>query len=435
MEVLMKQNKAVILMLLVPVTVCLSQSFNLSGVVKNSQGGGIEGVMVRLGKVGLSTTTGTDGSFTLSRSINGIRHPAMHVTTRKGCPFILENNKIILNIVKQKEVNVMIYDYNGKLLLKNILVVSANNRSSVTLPHLSSGIYVFRVSMNSAEYTFKTFVGNSEFNQQITYRNSAAQDKQAKITTQIDDALLCTKEGYQLYRMAVSHTNTSGIAITMTPFVAGKVTDVDGNIYRTIQYGNQTWMVENLRTTKYNDATVIPLINDGDTWSTTQTPAYCYFDYTTDTAEQRKWGAFYNWYAVNTGKLAPMGWHVATNADWDTLQDYLIGNGYNYDGTTSENKIAKSLSVSTDWLESSDTGAIGNDSMKNNASDFSGLPNGYCEFTGLTYYRNWYAFWWTATEQDSTMVKIRCLSYYKSNLQSSAFTKNYGLSVRAVKNK
>ncbi|MBW8890249.1 MAG: hypothetical protein JF616_21045, partial [Fibrobacteres bacterium] len=125
--------------------------------------------------------------------------------------------------------------------------------------------------------------------------------------------------------------------------------------------------------------------------------------------------------------------HVPTDADWDTLEAYLIAGGYNYDGTTGENKIAKSLAANTDWLPSADSGAIGNDTLANNATGFSGKPNGYCDYAGETYYRNWYAFWWTSTKQDSNFVKIRGLYYHKNGMESSAFTKVYGLSVRLVR--
>jgi uncharacterized protein (TIGR02145 family) len=74
-----------------------------------------------------------------------------------------------------------------------------------------------------------------------------------------------------------------------------------------------------------------------------------------------KYGVLYNWFALATGKLAPQGWHVPTDADWDTLHNYLIANGYNWDGTTTGNKIAKSMAAQTDWYTGTTTvGAIGN---------------------------------------------------------------------------
>ena len=130
---------------------------------------------------------------------------------------------------------------------------------------------------------------------------------------------------------------------------AGTITDFDGNGYQAVKIGNQVWTVENLRTTKYNDGTAIPYVTDSAAWVNLTTPGYCYFNNMVNADSIRKFGALYNWYAVDTKKLAPAGWHVPTDAEWDTLENYLIANGYNWDGTTDSNKIAKSLAAKTDW--------------------------------------------------------------------------------------
>ena len=130
------------------------------------------------------------------------------------------------------------------------------------------------------------------------------------------------------------------------------VTDIDGNVYHIVQIGNQVWTVENLRTTKYNDGSDIPHVTDSAQWANLSTPGYCFYNNTTDAVAQKKWGALYNWYTVETGKLTPEGWHVPTNNDWRLLELYLIVNGYNWDGTTDSNKIAKSLAAKTDWNSS-----------------------------------------------------------------------------------
>jgi hypothetical protein len=79
------------------------------------------------------------------------------------------------------------------------------------------------------------------------------------------------------------------------------VTDIDGNVYHTVTIGTQVWMVENLKTTKYNDGTAIPLVTDGTVWGSDTTPAYCW--YNNDEGTFKKiYGALYNWFAVNNGK-------------------------------------------------------------------------------------------------------------------------------------
>lgn len=144
------------------------------------------------------------------------------------------------------------------------------------------------------------------------------------------------------------------------------VTDIDGNIYHTVQIGTQIWMVENLKTTKFNDGTTIPLVTDNIAWSKLTTPAYCW----NKNIENNKdtYGALYNWYAVNTGKLCPKGWHVPTDNDWTILANYL--GGETYDNKNIESKTGGKLKESgTIHWSSPNEGAT-------NETGFTGLPGG-----------------------------------------------------------
>jgi hypothetical protein len=100
----------------------------------------------------------------------------------------------------------------------------------------------------------------------------------------------------------------------------GSVNDIEGNIYKTIQIGTQTWMAENLKTTKYNDGKIIPLGTDIATWVDLTSPAYCWYLHDESTYKNT-YGALYNWYATNTEKLCPIGWHIPADLDWTTLID------------------------------------------------------------------------------------------------------------------
>lgn len=236
------------------------------------------------------------------------------------------------------------------------------------------------------------------------------------------------------------------------------ITDADGNVYTTIILGDQEWTVENWRSTKFNDGTEIPYVKDSTAWSALTTPAYCWpyaREFTTETGgakdaeiifpgEKEKWGALYNWYVVNTGKLAPEGWRVPTDADWATLENYLISNRYNCDGTTHGNKIGKALaSDGNEWSDSDKKGSVGNDQSSNNRSGFSGLPSGYRKT--YFYIAGFGGYWWSAMEKslNRRMRKrasasnpcFRAIYYNHEALYKHSMDKRTGLSVRLVKDR
>ena len=212
----------------------------------------------------------------------------------------------------------------------------------------------------------------------------------------------------------------------------GTVTDIDGNVYLTVKIGNQVWTVEDLRTTRYNDGSAIPLVTDNTVWSTLSTPGYCNYNNTTNADTIKKFGALYNWYAVNTDKLAPKGWHVPSSEDWDILQKYLIDNGFNWDGTTTGNKIAKSMAAKSNWKTSNNPGAIGNGLNSNNRSDFSALPDGSRWGTGDFSGRGDDGHWWSTTGYDANAFSYYLL-YSSESLSRHGHGKNSAFSVRLVK--
>lgn len=151
----------------------------------------------------------------------------------------------------------------------------------------------------------------------------------------------------------------------------GMVTDIDGNVYKTIQIGYLTWTVENLKTTRYNDGTPIPNIVSGSEWKLTKEGACCHYD--NDPSNSEKFGLLYNHYAVATNKLAPEGWHVATTEDWENL-------------VVSSN--SGSLVDSVNWGVSSFSDMNYFMSVCDNSSGFTALPNGYRDFHWDCWIRN-----------------------------------------------
>ena len=219
---------------------------------------------------------------------------------------------------------------------------------------------------------------------------------------------------------------------SFTTAIPPTVTDIDGNIYHSVIIGNQTWTVENLKTTKYNDGTAIPNVTNNTTWGNLTTGAYCW--YNNSPAYKNVYGALYNWYAVNTGKLAPVGWHVSTDAEWDTLRGYLISTGYNYDNTTIGNKIAKAMAAQTNWSTYRTAGTIGCNLSLNNSSGFSALPGGFRYYNGDFEYMGYGGEWWSSVEGGQSYAYARGLDYERYDLSSYYNYEPGGYSVRLVKN-
>ena len=203
---------------------------------------------------------------------------------------------------------------------------------------------------------------------------------------------------------------------TLNPWVSyGSVTDRDGNTYRTILIGAQTWMAENLKTTRYNDGKAIPLVFDAASWSILSTPACCWQN--NDPARKVTYGALYYWYAVNSGKLCPSGWHMPSDAEWTQLTDYLGG----------ENNAGGKLKESgfKHW-NSPNTGA-------SNETNFSALPGGDRINDTAALFENLCAegSWWTTTSEDDWAV-TRLMFDDKNSVQRFFYSKERGLSVRCV---
>lgn len=237
----------------------------------------------------------------------------------------------------------------------------------------------------------------------------------------------------QTYHFRVKGSGGSGTYNGNDMTFTTTVKDLDGNIYPTVTIGSQIWMKENLKTTKYSDDSNIQNVTDNTTWISLNSGAYC--DFSNNPSNSVTYGRLYNWHAVNTGKLCPSGWHVPGDADWTNLVNYLVGNGYNYDGTGSGNKIAKSLADPVLWNASTTAGAIGNTdySSYRNKTNFSALPAGSRDFDGSFNSLGSYCTWWSSTEKDATDGWTRFLYYDGSSLTRNGAMKIYGVSVRCIR--
>ena len=215
---------------------------------------------------------------------------------------------------------------------------------------------------------------------------------------------------------------------------AATVTDIEGNVYQAVKLGNQIWTVENLRTRKFNDGTEIPFDPSPVTWKDNTTPKYCYPGNTTDAGTIRRFGALYNFYAVDTKKLAPPGWHVPSGEEWKTFETYLIANGFNYDGSTRGDKIAKAISAEISWTPSEVEGAIGNHPASNNRTGFGAMGTGFRHESNIFEPFGRYTGWWTSTPASSDHAGMIDLHFNEAKWSNAHHYRSAcGYGVRLVK--
>jgi uncharacterized protein (TIGR02145 family) len=261
-------------------------------------------------------------------------------------------------------------------------------QSFTTLGQIPFAVTTFPTNVSSLEVTLNGTVNPNYLSTTVTFEygtttsyGSTIAGIPSPIMENIDSNISVTLSGLSpetTYHFRIKATNSIGTIYgeDLTFVLPSPVYDIDANIYQTVTIGTQTWMSENLKTTKYSDGTPIPLLTDPFLWLYTVTPCYCWLN---DSIKYKDInGALYNWYSVATGNLCPTGWHVPTLIDWQTLFYYLEANGFNYDGTTTGNKYAKSLASLLGWESSSSQGAVGNTDYPNyrNKSGFTALWNG-----------------------------------------------------------
>ncbi len=259
------------------------------------------------------------------------------------------------------------------------------------------------------------------------------------VTTSTADTNIIAPSSLQFYPCSLRVTDDDGMTCTdvVTILIMGKVTDIEGNEYNTMRIGDQIWTRENLRTTKYNDNTDIPYKKGDAEWNacTTGIGAYCF--YNNYNSSKEIYGMLYNLFAVTSGKLAPEGWHVSTYQDWALLVEYLINNGYNWDGSNSDNKIGKAIASQTYWTVSNKMGHVGGDCSTNNSTGFTALPGGHRIELGNFYWIRKKGYWWSPNLEEGNMRHhITSLIYDEEFIRLGTaldYHKGYGFYVRLVK--
>ena len=211
----------------------------------------------------------------------------------------------------------------------------------------------------------------------------------------------------------------------------GTCTDVDGNVYETVQIGTQLWMAENLKVTHYRDGTPIPNITNNSEWGDLLTGAYGIYENNPTNADT--YGNLYNWYAVDDARdVCPEGFHVPSDEEWMELEmalgmSYSEAHNTDYRGTNEGSKLAGNADL---WA----AGALENNS-EFGTSDFTALPGGYRGYSNGYYFSMGdYGYFWSSTAYDSSNAWYRGLYCGSSDVDRSYDYKQYGFSIRCAGN-
>jgi uncharacterized protein (TIGR02145 family) len=338
-------------------------------------------------------------------------------------------------------VRVAVYDLSGRAVVQSTQFLLKGNHT-YSIKGLSQGIYLVKVYEQNDTYVAKlASLNNLKEEVEIVYdasENIALNKTQPRVgllksaTSNIEmpynkgDRLLFTGMSGN-YATIVTDVPTGNKTITFD-FI--NCMDADSNYYPVVIIGTQTWMAENLKTTRYNDNTKIPSAAANSIWASTNTPAYCWYN-NNGAAYKNLYGALYNWYTVDTGNFCPVGWHVASDDEWKTLEMYLgmsqsDADAQNWRGAD-EGIGGKLKEIGTGHWVSPNTGAT-------NESGFSALPGGFRHFNDGSYVDlRKYAAFWSSTEYSSNSAWYRTQYFIRSDIERYYDSKKFGGSVRCVK--
>lgn len=357
---------------------------------------------------------------------NGINETYLNNEKIQVYPNPMQDQAQISFYAKQTgNATLVIYDINGKQVLQTVVNLSQGTQN-FRLTGFKQGMCFLNISGENYYYSAKLInINSSQANAKIELlgsgklvninRNEKSVKETVVMNYNVGDYIHFT--GYSgAYTFSVSDVPAYSKTITFcfdTITNCGTITDIDGNLYNTVQIGTQCWMKENLITSNYNNNTSIPNVTDETEWASLVTGAWCYYD----NYDFYSYGKFYNWYAISTGMLCPTGWHIPTDTEWTTLTTYL--GGLNVAG-------GKLKEIGTSHWHGPNTGA-------DNSSGFTGLPGGVRYASGQYWAIGEYGHWWSSTEYATNKAYLRVLYKGDSKVGSVYDVKTLGLSVRCIR--
>jgi uncharacterized protein (TIGR02145 family) len=250
--------------------------------------------------------------------------------------------------------------------------------------------------------------------------NVESEKKQEQENTKTPDNPIRVKKRRRIWILLIIATVLIiATFLVFKPKIGSDAIDQDGNKFKTVIIGTQTWTTKNLDVSTFRNGDPIPEAKTNEEWAKSgdeQKPAWCYYE--NDSTNGEKYSKLYNWYAVNDPKgLAPKGWHVPTDAEWTTITTYLGGED------VAGGKL-KEIGT-THWL-TPNTGAT-------NETGFTALPGGYRNYSGSFYVIDNYGNWWSSTEYSTAFAYSRFMSFDSSGVYRSYSNEQNGFSVRCLR--
>ena len=354
---------------------------------------------------------------------------------------------IRFDLPEEGQTTTSLYDITGGVILQ-IQDYLNKGQQTYRIQGIKNGFYIAKVVSNRNLVSGRLLCSGSHLNDpKIIYENAgAALEKENNSKGISSETVMQYNAGDRLKLTGISDiystiiTDVPSESKTIT-FYFIPCTDGDGNNYPVVQIGTQTWMAENLAW--------LPSVSPRTIGSAIDEYYYVYGYNGTNVATAKTqanyitYGVLYNWTAAMDSTASsssnpsgvqgacPTGWHMPSNAEWTVLSDYLINNGYGYEGSGDD--IAKSMAYQSYWETSTTPGTPGNLPAGNNSSGFAGLPagdrtNGQI-FSGL----NLGGEWWSSTENTASIAYYYGL--YSNNVRFPRLvsSKLWGYSVRCVK--
>ncbi|MBN1892989.1 T9SS type A sorting domain-containing protein [bacterium] len=424
-----KIGLAVVVFFFVP---CLFSQISLEGTVKNNAGEPVENAFVELidnavtsrsfsdytdseGKYSIQITeTGMDShtanpeAFRLSQNYPNPFNPSTVISY--DLPYPSKIRLDIHNILGQK-VRTLFDGFQPEL--SRHVVWNATDETGHGVP---AGVYIYSLRAEGVRISRKMLLIDGGASAARISNPAEIQKLGKPLSIQYLLRITGTDiETYELPGILISENKSFNVTVFKTGTDL-TVTDVDGNVYKTVKIGDQWWMAENLKVTHYRNGDEIPNVTDETAWTGLSTGAKCAYENNESNAEV--YGYLYNWYSVKDSRnIAPAGWHVPTYEEWNILIDDYLGENFVAGGKMKE-------VGTTHWWSPNESAT--------NECGFSGLPGGHRN-VGRFYTLGAEAFFWSATEIGESWADHRSLSYENPYIGQGGQFRHDGLSVRLIK--